>query len=243
MFDDEMRVALKKMHEFSPVDGFVEITESVGDTIRYVANEPSVGLFFVQQHTKNAAPNLYKLKNKISNKSNDTTFHTEDLDDSTAIVKSMKECGNPIINEMVKHINKSLSVISTKKPKIGLIRTRNNDSDIMGNCMSSMISSAREKATNFKLPHFDTEKWRQSKGERSRFVSHTIASHFEPDKLPISSPCDDLEREESSSSSNKKWIPLFEKSYGDFRVDREAELEEWLGEKADENDRKRGNGD
>ncbi|GMQ07530.1 hypothetical protein CsSME_00051683 [Camellia sinensis var. sinensis] len=36
------------MHELSTVDGFVEVTESLAEMIKYVANEPSVGLFYVQ---------------------------------------------------------------------------------------------------------------------------------------------------------------------------------------------------
>ena len=57
------------MHGFSMVDGFAEITESLAEMIKYVANEPSVGLFYVQQHTWNAVPNVIRLKNNVVEKS------------------------------------------------------------------------------------------------------------------------------------------------------------------------------
>lgn len=40
------------------------MNEGVADMIKYLANEPSVGLFFVQQHTQNAVPNLLHVKVK-----------------------------------------------------------------------------------------------------------------------------------------------------------------------------------
>ncbi|KAK4359960.1 hypothetical protein RND71_022189 [Anisodus tanguticus] len=58
MFNDDEPLSFKKMHEFSTVDGFVDITESLADMIKFIANEPSVGLFYIQQHNQKAAPNL-----------------------------------------------------------------------------------------------------------------------------------------------------------------------------------------
>ncbi|KAL2949321.1 hypothetical protein AAZX31_20G169800 [Glycine max] len=53
------------MHEFSIVDGFVEISECMAEMTKYVVNEPS--------------------------KSHETTLHTEDLEDSFTMLQSMKE--------------------------------------------------------------------------------------------------------------------------------------------------------
>ncbi|MDD0148562.1 hypothetical protein PSY31_23015, partial [Shigella flexneri] len=78
--------------------------------------------FYVQQHIQNSAPNLVNLKNNVAEKSNDTAFHTEDLEDSITMLSSMKECGFPIADEMIRDIKKSLSIISTKQPKRGLLR-------------------------------------------------------------------------------------------------------------------------
>ncbi|KAL0317351.1 UNVERIFIED_CONTAM: hypothetical protein Sangu_2149400 [Sesamum angustifolium] len=83
------------MNDFSTVDGFVEISEDLADMIKFVANEPSVGLFYIQQHTQNAAPNLINLKNNVVEKSHETTLHTEDLEDSiTMCLKSAKQTAN-----------------------------------------------------------------------------------------------------------------------------------------------------
>ncbi|KAL7168624.1 hypothetical protein ACSBR2_038960 [Camellia fascicularis] len=81
------------MHEFFTVDGFVEVTESLAEMIKYVANEPSVGLFYVQQHNQYAVPNLINLMNNVMEKSRELTLHTEDLEDSITMVRSMKDCG------------------------------------------------------------------------------------------------------------------------------------------------------
>lgn len=106
---------------FSAVDGFVEITESLAEMIKYVANEPSVGLFYIQQHTQNAVPNVINIKNRVGLKSRETTLHTEDSEDSIMMVRSMKDCGLPIADEMIADIKKSLSIMSAKQPKKGLI--------------------------------------------------------------------------------------------------------------------------
>lgn len=109
------------MHGFSHVDGFVEISNCLAEMIKYAANEPSAGLFFIQHHTQNAVPNVIKLKNNIIDKSHETTLHTEDLEDSVSMVRSMKECGFPIADEMIGDIKKSLAMMTTKHPKGRLI--------------------------------------------------------------------------------------------------------------------------
>ncbi|KAL0298903.1 UNVERIFIED_CONTAM: hypothetical protein Sradi_6550100 [Sesamum radiatum] len=176
------------MNDFSTVDGFVEISEDLADMIKFVANEPSVGLFYIQQHTQNAAPNLINLKNNVVEKSHETTLHTEDLEDSITMVRSMKECGLPIADEMIGEIKRSLSVISSKQPKRGLIynsrtgflgRTsswspatwgRNavhsqQDNDKSTGYLSSVLKSAKQTANNFKWPEAEPREASQSKGE------------------------------------------------------------------------------
>ncbi|TKY51630.1 MEF2BNB-like protein [Spatholobus suberectus] len=110
------------MHEFSTVDGFVEISECLAEMTKYVANEPSVGLFFIQHHAQNAVPNVIKVQKNVVQKSHETTLRTEDLEDSTTMVRSMKECGIPIADKMIGEIKKSLVTMATKRPKRGLIR-------------------------------------------------------------------------------------------------------------------------
>ncbi|CAN8307060.1 unnamed protein product [Cochlearia groenlandica] len=84
------------MHEFSTIDGFAEINESLAEMIKYIANEPSVGIYYIQQHVRNAAPNILKLDREVSEKAHETALHTQDLDDSISMVKSMKDCGLPV---------------------------------------------------------------------------------------------------------------------------------------------------
>lgn len=110
------------MHGFSIVDGFVEISHCLAEMIKYVANEPSVGLYFIQKHTQNAVPNVIKLKNNVIQNSRETTLHTQDLEDSITMVKSMKECGFPIVDEMIGDIKKTMVIMTSKLPKRGLIR-------------------------------------------------------------------------------------------------------------------------
>ncbi|GAV58938.1 NEP domain-containing protein, partial [Cephalotus follicularis] len=118
---DESPYTFDKMHGFSTVDGFVEISEGMAEMIKYVANEPSVDVFYVQQHTQNAVHNVISLRNNVAEESRETASHTEDLDDSIAMVRSMKECGLPIADEMIRDIKKSLVVMTTKQPRRGLI--------------------------------------------------------------------------------------------------------------------------
>lgn len=176
------------MHGFSTVDGFVEITECLAEMIKYIANEPSVGLFYVQQHSQNAVPNLITLKNNVLEKSRETTLHTEDLEDSITMVSSMKKCGFPVADEMIRDIKKSLAIISTKQPKRGLIhkvsgfqmgRTNSwgpttwghgavyaqEDKERRGSYISSAFKSAKQKASHFKWPQFDPKESIQTEGE------------------------------------------------------------------------------
>ncbi|CAK9159678.1 unnamed protein product [Ilex paraguariensis] len=264
---DDEPFAFKKMHEFSTVDGFVEITESLADMIQYVANEPSVGLFYVQQHAQNAVPNLINLKNNVAEKSREMTLHTEDLEDSITMVSSMRDCGFPIADEMIRDIRKSLAVMATKQPKRGLIHTprlgfqmgrtsswspatwgRNTvspqqDGKTTSSYLSTVLKSAKQRASNFKWPQLDPKESRQAKGDTlmsypnpplyvaAASTSSTIPD-TEADELPLSSQIADETQEESSkddgSLSNHQLVSLSE-DYDEFRADREAKLEDWLG--------------
>lgn len=176
------------MHGFSTVDGFVEITECLAEMIKYVANEPSVGLFYIQQHTQNAVPNLVTLRNNVVDKSRETNLHAEDSEDSITMVRSMKECGFPIADEMIRDIKKSLLVMSKKQPRKGLIhdsrsgfqtgrtsswgpaswrRSEDYVQQYSGsrNYFSTVLKSAKQKAGNFKWLQLDSKESIQTKGE------------------------------------------------------------------------------
>ena len=98
--NDREHFMIKKMHLFSTVEGFVEIIESLMDMIKFIANKPSAGIFYVQQHTHTAVPNLINLTIKIEGKSRQVTWHTAASDDSIVMVRSMKELGFSIANEV-----------------------------------------------------------------------------------------------------------------------------------------------
>ncbi|KAM6600737.1 hypothetical protein CsatA_020346 [Cannabis sativa] len=177
------------MHGFSTVDGFVDITECLAEMIKYVANEPSLGLFYVQQHTQNAVPAVIQLRNNVVEKSHETTLHTEDSEDSITMVRSMKECGFPIADEMIRDIKKSLLIMSTKQPRRGLIHDSRSsfqaektsswgpanwgcpgvydqlDGEKSG-YLSTVFKSARKKASNIKWPQLDSGESLQSKDDK-----------------------------------------------------------------------------
>ncbi|KAK4430978.1 hypothetical protein Salat_0859800 [Sesamum alatum] len=232
MFNDEEPVPFKRMNDFSTVDGFVEISEDLADMIKFVANEPSVGLFYIQQHTQNAATNLINLKNNVVEKSHETALHTEDLEDSITMVRSMKECGFPIADEMIGEIKRSLSVISSKQPKRGLIynsrtgflgrtsswspatwgrnavQSRQDNGKSTG-YLSSVLKSAKETANNFKWPEVEAS---QSKGENISFDrtppflsgigSPPATPEAEAEDLPLSSEVGRELQEESQLSKS-----------------------------------------
>lgn len=178
------------MDGFSPVDGFVEIAECLAEMMKYLANEPSVGLFYIQQHTQNTVPNLVKLKNNTRGKSHELSLQTEDSDESVTMVRSIKECGSPIIDEMVNDITKSLAIMSTKEPRKGLInyssprfqlgRTsswasrpwmRKADaspqySKSTNSYFTTVFKSAQERAGNLNLLQFDSSELSQTTGEK-----------------------------------------------------------------------------
>lgn len=179
------------MFELSIADGFVEINESLGDMIKYVANEPSVGLYYIQQHAQNAVPNVIRLKNNIIEKSHEVSLHTDDLEDSIAITKSMKDCGFPIIDKMIRDIKTSLTIMSTKQPLRGVVQHWNssyqmgtgvgsgssswgnwarsavslqNDGERGGSYFSNVLKSAKKKAGNLKWRQLDLKEQRETVG-------------------------------------------------------------------------------
>ncbi|MCD7447254.1 BLOC-1- complex subunit 8 [Datura stramonium] len=190
MFSDEEHLAFKKMHALSTVNGFVEITESLADMIKLIANEPSAGLFYVQQHTHNAVPNLINLNGKIEEKSRQVTLHTADTEDSIIMVRSMKECGFSIANEMIKDLRHSLAVVSEKQQRSGFISRPSSsfrigrtiswnpatwgqntgpeqDGQRNGSYISNVFRSAKEKANSFKLPQMESIESKPAKNEAS----------------------------------------------------------------------------
>lgn len=179
------------MHEFSTVDGFVEISECMAEMIKFVANEPSVGLYFIQQHAQSAVPIVVKANKNIVEKVHETTLHTEDLADSITAVRSMKECGFSIVDEMIVDINKSLEIMKTKQPKRRLIHSSTSTpksqierttfwgnhafypqegDDKKSNYFSNVIKSAKQKINSLKLQQPDGKGSLSSEEEKSEYL-------------------------------------------------------------------------
>lgn len=201
------------------VHGFVDITNSLGDMIKFLANEPSVGLFYIQQHTHNAVPNLINLNRKLVAKSHEVNLHMEDLEDSITMTRSMKEFGFPVAEEMSRDIKHSLAVMASNHPKKGLINIPRESSaigristsrlygdDNNSGSLLNILKSARRKAGSFKWTQPETKEEHIQVKDGGEPSSSTVAETGINDQL--------------MSFSNK---------YEEFRATREAELEEWLG--------------
>ena len=81
---------------------------------------PLWGVFYVQQHVQTAAPNVIDIRRSVADQSRETSLNTEDLEDSITMVRSTKECGFPVANEMIKDIRKYIAIMSEKQQKRGL---------------------------------------------------------------------------------------------------------------------------
>lgn len=219
------------MHEFSTVDGFAEINESLAEMIKYIANEPSVGLYYIQQHVRNAAPNVLNLNAQVLDKSRETALHTEDSEDSIAMVKSMKDCGSPIADGMIGDIKNSLAIMSSKQPRRGLIlnagspwssrssssiatqTTTMHGSDYSqegSSYFTSVFKSAKEKASNIKWPQLD---FKEQKVESSPNVE-----------------TNELEEKEDKEVLSKGEHMVEKTKFEEFKAGKEASLKAWLGD-------------
>lgn len=211
------------MCELSTADGFAEINECVGDMIKYMANEPSVGLFYIQQHVQNAVPNVINLKNDVIEKSREINLHTEDLEDSIMAVGSMKEFGISIAEEMSIDIRNTLALMSLKQPRRGLIHHTSSgfqlgstspwapvswshstdditgDMGKMGGYFSTVLKSAKHKAGNFKWRQLDPKESQEIPGERESYAGGQLSALAEDHGCPR--PGNDEEVEELPVSS------------------------------------------
>jgi len=226
------------MCELSAADGFVEINENLGDMIKYVANEPSVGLYYIQLHAQNAVPNVVRLKNTVAKKSQELSLHTEDLEDSIAVTRSMKQCGFPAIDEMIADIKASLTIMSTKQPVRGVIQPRSSsyqigadwarsavdDSEKGGSYLTNVLKSAKEKAGSLKWPALDL---RYAELAPS---GNDTTQQDEGDELPLSSPVEGEMLNDGNAPFDESPQPALSalKDYDEFKAHREARLERWL---------------
>ncbi|KAM3190914.1 hypothetical protein ACQJBY_068717 [Aegilops geniculata] len=248
----------------SPADGFLCVKEGVDEMIKHVANEPSLGLYFVQQHAQASMPILLDVKGKVTEKTREITLHTEDIEDSICAVRSMAEFGLPIADDMIKDINKSLKIMSKTQPKKGLIQNPIwgfqsdksseawNDLDATNggsskNYLSSMLNTAKQKASSLRWPQTD---FAMNDGVSEKSVSSTAQESSQAGGHGASTPSD-AERDEVSISSrlleNKNAgtmnqglsasdISHTAESYNKFKEEQELKLQEWLRESKEADD-------
>ncbi|KAL1150157.1 hypothetical protein V6Z11_A10G238500 [Gossypium hirsutum] len=245
------------MNGFSTVDGFVEITESLAEMIKYIANEPSLGLSYVQKHTRDAVPNLLNLSNRLADKSRQATLHTQDLEDSITMVSSMKQCGFPIADEMIKDITDSLTLISAKQLKRGLIDSTDSSftmrrtmswgpmawvygsEDVQqdgSNYFSTMIKSAREKASGFRWPQLESKEPIEPAVRCPAPMIRVGSASIETEsQMPVQcQPADELHGEERKVETDG------EVSGESILLIKESKLEPWLEGCEDKLDRSKG---
>ncbi|XP_024393084.1 uncharacterized protein [Physcomitrium patens] len=104
---------MAKMQPSAPRDILQGVHNSVTDMVKDVANEPSVGLYFVQQHVHKAVPGLLALKSQIVEEVQEVMLYTEDVRDALTSVKTMKEVGPPVFSKMIATLNASLQLLPT----------------------------------------------------------------------------------------------------------------------------------
>ncbi|TVU42760.1 hypothetical protein EJB05_09181 [Eragrostis curvula] len=237
----------------SPADGFLCVKDGVDGMIRYVANEPSVGLYFVQQHARASMPIFLDVKDKLVEKTHEVTLHTEDMEDSICAVRSMAEFGLPLANDMISDINNSLQIMSKAQPKRGLIQNpswgfqsgkSSGTWDDLGtanggssrNYLSSMFNTAKQKASSLRWPQPDvTMKDDISENAASSAVPESSQAggqgaswpDTERDELPVSSRLSD------GTAATNQSMPATDisetvETYNKFKEEQELKLQEWL---------------
>ncbi|EOA28405.1 hypothetical protein CARUB_v10024611mg, partial [Capsella rubella] len=135
----------------------------------------------------------------ILEKSRETGLHTQDLEDSIAMVKSIKECGSPIAGDMIGYIKNSLSIIITTTTCGSDFSQDNSESN---NLFTSVFKTAKEKACNMKWPQLN----------------------FKEQKDVESNELKDKEEEVSEKGEHIVETAKFE----EFKAGKEASLKAWF---------------
>ncbi|CAL5008459.1 unnamed protein product [Urochloa decumbens] len=214
----------------SPADGFLCVKDGVDGMIKYVANEPSVGLYFVQQHARASMPILLDVKGKLVEKTNEVTLHTEDMEDSICAVRLIQ---NPIWGFQSGKSSGTLDELGA---------TNGNSSR---NYLSSMFNTAKQKASSLRWAQPDfTTKDDSSENSASSAAPETSQAggqgastpDAERDDIPVSSRLLD------GTAATNKSLPATDisetvETYNKFKEEQELKLQEWLkeAEKAEDN--------
>ncbi|XP_074358799.1 uncharacterized protein LOC141698086 isoform X4 [Apium graveolens] len=223
-----------KMDDFSPVDGFVEIAECLAEMMKYLANEPSVGLFYIQQHTQNTAPNLVDLKNNARGKSHELSLQTEDSDESVTM-----EPRRGLINYSSPRFQLGRTSSWGLRPWMRKADTPPQYSKSTNSYFTTVFKLAHEKADNLNLLEFDSSKLSQETGEKLPSYLNpalldadatTSSTEIEVEELPVSCQIAEELHDESQTNANltSGQVSFKSDTFDAFKTEREAKLEEWL---------------
>eukprot|EP00897_Mesotaenium_endlicherianum_P007833 jgi/Mesen1/7078/ME000369S06399 len=99
-----------------------EVHDKVADIICMLANEPSVGLYYVQQHTQRAVPAVVALKTEVADTTQVAKFALEDVKEATGVVRAMKEKGSPVLRQMLRTLEHSTPLLPNLRPGYGTLQ-------------------------------------------------------------------------------------------------------------------------
>ncbi|CAM6087708.1 unnamed protein product [Calypogeia fissa] len=115
--DFASRLRSEKVQPFLQTEGSLrEVHDTLTEMMKQLANEPSVGLYFVQQHVHKAVPGMVSLKTQMVDTTLEVEYVTQDVKDALNSVKSMKEVGPAVIERMIKTMDSSQPLLASLRP-------------------------------------------------------------------------------------------------------------------------------
>eukprot|EP00271_Cylindrocystis_brebissonii_P017444 TRINITY_DN4547_c0_g2_i1.p1 TRINITY_DN4547_c0_g2~~TRINITY_DN4547_c0_g2_i1.p1 ORF type:complete len:592 (-),score=115.77 TRINITY_DN4547_c0_g2_i1:161-1936(-) len=93
-----------------------EVFEPVSDVVKMLANEPAIGLFYVQHHVQRGIPNAMALTGQLKEGSTLAEYAVDDVQAARAGVRTIKEVGPPLVERMLQSLENSAgSLPATRK--------------------------------------------------------------------------------------------------------------------------------
>ncbi|MCO5568970.1 hypothetical protein L7F22_022674 [Adiantum nelumboides] len=96
-----------------------DVHEMLMEAMKIVANEPSIGLYFVQQHVHKVVPSLLNVKHQITEARASAVLATAHVKDSLSCIKGMKDCGPLVVKRMIKSLQTASTQIPTNRQSRG----------------------------------------------------------------------------------------------------------------------------
>eukprot|EP00850_Spirogloea_muscicola_P009012 SM000049S16783 [mRNA] locus=s49:606185:607763:- [translate_table: standard] len=109
-------VALPTTARFNQSEQLQEVYDKLADILKQLANEPSVGLYYVQQHALKATPAVVALRDTVRGTTAEAVYATEDVRAAATSVRTMKGVGPPTIDAMLARIQNCEVLRLSPKP-------------------------------------------------------------------------------------------------------------------------------